>query len=153
MTTMLSAELNLFHVFLFLSRTCMKYALEIGNNLLFLSSPVSTGKVYHTSKLLGLAFVGAFKKPTPNAVTPNSVVLFCDYQHGQILAMYWILKEELEKQKMLTEKLCHIAPIWLTLITTCKYVICTWKLIWENESFTKLSRSNCLIFVLSIVNV
>lgn len=71
-------------------------------------------------------------KRAQNAVTPNSVVFFCDYQHGQILAMYWILKEELKKQKMLTEKLCHTAPTWLTHITTCKYVIHTWKLISEN---------------------
>ena len=36
--------------------------------------------------------------------------------------MCWAHKEELEKLKMLTEKLWHTVPTWLTLTTICKYL-------------------------------
>ena len=45
-----------------------------------------------------------------------------DNQLGQTWGMCWAHKEELEKLKMLTKKLWHTVPTWLTLTTICKYL-------------------------------
>ena len=65
--------------------------------------------------------------------------------------MYWVHKEEPEKQKMLTEKLCRIAPTWPTLTTTCKYLMSHWSDLHASFVFIFFNLCECCLFFRGIL--